>query len=123
MFFIRHLPTKTYYGLTRQDYHSLVCFRRYTDALHVGNSVATYHKKHKRLPSSIKMCNLYDYNITNDALDLNLFIESNELTSLFVENAINNNLKITIVDKFFNERDIHNSKLIDHRRYLEDLLQ
>ena len=122
MFFIRHLPTTTYYGLTRHDYHGLVCFRRYKDALHVGNSIATYYKKNKRLPSSTIMCNSYVNDITNDALDLDLFIESNELTSSFVINAVNNNLKITIVDKFFNERDFHSNKPIDHRKYLEDLL-
>lgn len=42
MFFLRHMPTATYYSLTndvRNSLHHRVCFEKYEDALHVGKSL------------------------------------------------------------------------------------
>jgi hypothetical protein len=59
MYFIRHLPTKTFYGLKTNNTnspHSLVCFRTYEEAIHVGNSIASFQCKNKTNPASSKLC-------------------------------------------------------------------
>jgi hypothetical protein len=114
MFFIHHLPSKTFYGLRNNTnlntHHSLVCFRTYEEAIHVGNSIASYHYKNNSYPESSKICYSKKVDITKDALDMNLFIVNVKMEEPFVDNVFSRNLNIKVMMNVF---DIDPNKSID----------
>ncbi|QOI90271.1 hypothetical protein QKU58_gp060 [Pyramimonas orientalis virus] len=101
MYFIRHLPTKTYYGLytykNNTSNTSVVCFRTYEEALHIGNSIASFHKSTQKYPSMDSLCNFEKNKLTSDALDMDLFIEKINMGDEFVTSIFNRNLNLKVM--------------------------
>lgn len=100
MFIIKHLPSKTIYGIHNNNQTSIVCCKNYKDAVHISNSLYTYRKLHDKSPSHTEVFfypknnqpHLHnslesDYNIHNvyhDIEDYMSELSKNKLSMLFV---------------------------------------
>ena len=80
MYVIRHLPSKTYYGVydnckVSTSNSKVILFRKYKDAKKIADSLVTYYDKHKLFPDMNKLC-YYDKSssIYKDSLDSDLWI-------------------------------------------------
>lgn len=112
MFFLRHMPTSTYYSLTSDNgdklHHKIVCFEHYEDAIHVGNSLATHKHKHAVFPRQAN--NVYMLSkkeITRDALHEDIYIDSKEFDSDFMKSITANHLAILYVIHISNSNQLH----------------
>jgi hypothetical protein len=128
MYFVRHLPSKTYYGLhsvkNMNSSHAIVCFRSYEEALHVGNSIATFQFKNKTNPDNSKLCCLEKKDIKNDALDMGLYIEHIAMDEPFIANLFGRNINLEVmtdINKNMNSINLTNTYHRDRFEiYLED---
>ena len=127
MYFVRHLPSKTYYGLKSlnncNSSHSIVCFKSYEEALHVGNSIATFHFIHKKYPDNTKLCCMEKMDVFKDALDIDLYIEHINMDEPFITNMFGRNLNLKVmtnINKDMNCIDLTNTF---HRQRYESCLE
>lgn len=100
LYFINHLPTRTFYGIqTEENRHALVGCKHYRHAEHIGKSVASYYHQQGKLPPNNAVCVLPHKEITHDALDFNLFINYHDLQDeeTFTTNIMNSNLEVIVV--------------------------
>lgn len=112
MFFLRHMPTATYYSLTNDIrnslHHRIVCFEKYEDALHVGNSLATHKHRHATFPRSTNnVYMLQKKEITRDALHEEIYVDSKELDSDFMKSITANQLAILFVIHISHSNKLH----------------
>ena len=101
MYMIRHIPTKTYYGLTDRDgKYSLVGFKRKEDAKYVADSIATYKRMHQRFPTSgERVCLMSKSMIKNTMEDESLWVEDHTNNMSFLYNLGKHNMDFQIVDE------------------------
>ena len=101
MYMIRHIPSKTFYGITdKQGKFSLVGFKRMRDAKHVADSVATYKLVHKEFPiPSPKVYVMEKKQITGSAADAELWIEDHRNTIAFLRNLGKHNMDFNIIEE------------------------
>ena len=85
MYSIYHLTSHTRYGITiGKDNRFHICyFKKYRDALHVGNSIATYRYIHKKKPQDDKLCICYKKSILKDALNEDLWIDKLDYSDIY----------------------------------------
>ena len=112
MFFLRHLPTGTYYTLTcesRRDlHHKIVCFRRYEDAAHIGDSLATYKHIHSTFPRSTNhVYMLSKIQLTRNALNEDIYVDFKDIDSDFVKSLNNNQLAMLFVTQITPQNELH----------------
>lgn len=107
MYMIRHIPTKTYYGLTDTDgKYSLVGFKRKEDAKYVADSIATYKHMHKRFPTSgERVCLMSKSMIKNTMEDESLWVEDHTNNMSFLYNLGKHNMDFQIVDEIDTSND------------------
>lgn len=107
MYMIRHIPTKTYYGLTDTDgKYSLVGFKRKADAKYVADSIATYKQMHKRFPTSgERVCLMSKSMIKNTMEDESLWVEDHTNNMSFLYNLGKHNMDFQIVDEIDTSND------------------
>ena len=101
MYMIRHIPTKTYYGLTdSQGKYSLGGFKRKDDAKYVADSIAVYKRMHKRFPSSgERVCLMSKSMVKNITADESLWVEDHTNNMSFLYNLGKHNMDFQIVDE------------------------
>jgi hypothetical protein len=112
MFFLRHLPTGTYYTLTcdqrRNLHHKVVCFERYEDAVHIGDSLATYKHINSAFPkSSNHVYILSKFRITRHAMHEEIYIDFNDFESDFVKSLNSNQLSMLFVTQITPQNELH----------------
>jgi len=81
MYLIRHLPTKTYYGIVHQnDRMAVTCFRHQHDAKLVANSLSQYMKRHGNFPKPDNKLYIVNPNkhSLQDSMESMLWIEERE---------------------------------------------
>jgi hypothetical protein len=112
MFFLRHMPTSTYYSLTSDNrsslHHKIVCFEKYEDALHVGNSLATHKHRNASFPKSTNsVFILSKKEITRDALHEDIYVDSKDHDSDFVKSITSNQLAILLIIHISSSNKLH----------------
>lgn len=116
VYVIRHLPTKTYYGIyqspsksmyphhSNHKRQSIVCFQKFSHALKVGDSISTYMNIYNDNPSMDKLCVFSDKSIINDALETDLFIAQVDVNE-FIKETRTRNLGMFIIEDIVETTD------------------
>jgi hypothetical protein len=107
MYMIRHIPTKTYYGLMNdQGKYSLVGFKKEADAKYVADCIASYKRAHQVFPPPDQKVYLMDRHLLkSDAEDEALWVEDHLNNMSFLYNLGRHNMDFQIVDEIYDLGD------------------
>lgn len=86
MYLIKHLPTRTYYGVQERHMNNICVFKKRGDAQHIADSLSTYISKNKSPPIlSNKLCLMKKDEISKNGMDNLLWVDERKIDSEFIK--------------------------------------